>query len=163
MNKKSLLLIFSMVAVVSCGLMGEEKKTQRTPAEHNEIMALLYYHFKSGNPDHGAFGSCVKTGSDNCDLVINHLKNARDHQKQQTKIKSLTDEMSHLSSEQKKRPLKNRLDKAKKECPMCDRSYWATLSAPIQDSLIDAAAEIAEGENRTMSSSINKLTEALSQ
>src|SRR5262245_23053746 len=102
MNKKSLLLVFSIVAVASCGLMGE-KKTQRTPAETEEIKNLLWYHFGSArNP----FDGCAKTGSDNCDFVIKHLKNAKEHQKKQAVINELTNQMSRLSSEQTKRPVK---------------------------------------------------------
>lgn len=149
MNKKSLLLIFSILAVASCGLMGEGNKT-RTDEEQNEIKSLLFKSFgerlDNSNMKYAHFRSCIGIESDNCNLILKHLESALDYQKKQNKIKNLEVVMTHLNSEQKQRPIKNRLDKAKKECPTNDKSYWETLPTEVQESLLEAATVINEEE-----------------
>ena len=157
MNRKQLLLVFSMMMVG--GNAAADQNKERTAAEH-AALSSVYYFF--GTDRYNIFRHCEENSSSSCDLIIDSLRKAKEHNDKRYRIADLEQQLASLTTRMQQ-PVKTRLDKAKQEHPYGKETYWSILSIEEQNALLEAGAEVADKTGYSLAASMDQLQKALDQ
>lgn len=158
MNKRKQLLVAIFAVVFFSPVFTEDNVN--TPEQQKEIAELFETELYKDHYDKQltAFDQCIRTSSDDCDLVIEHLKRARNYrakvrdqkkaiEPQENMIVYLENQMITLPDDrQLKKPMQEMIDEATSACPDCFKpykSYWGMLSESDRGKLAQAAKDLS--------------------